>query len=340
MADDPYAPDEEPDGEQQLDEGPKLRQRQLGRSGGLVSELALGTWGLSGEASGPVYHMEVDRVIDRAMEAGITLFDTADVYGGGDMEKKLGEKLDPEKHRICTKVGTFPDERPPRKHFAPEKLREALEGCRERQQRDMLDVVLLHNPSLRALEGDAPAFMRERVEADEVGLWGVSCGDGAIAAKAIEEGAQVIMLPYNVLHQHDFLKVAEQIEGTETGLIARSVLAHGLLAGHWSRNKIFFDNDHRQTRWSKEALKYRLGQLDAVRHLIDGEVITLRSVALRYVLEQHLVSTAVLGPRSLTQLNQLIFEAGKGPPYLDEDGLMELPARLEAVGEEPAEAML
>jgi len=336
IEDDPYAPDEE----EELDDGPKLRQRQLGRTGGYVSELSLGTWGLSGEASGPVYHMEVDRVIDRAMEAGITLFDTADVYGAGDMEKKLGEKLDPEKHRICTKIGTFPDEIPPRKHFSPDKLSEALEACRERQKRDMLDVVLLHNPSVKALEADGPQFMRERVEADEVGVWGVSCGDGEVAVKAIEAGAQVIMLPLNVLHQHDFLKVAEQIEGTETGLMARSVLSHGLLAGHWSRNKIFFDNDHRQKRWTKDSLKYRLGQLDALRHLIDGEVITLRSVALRWVLQHHLVSTAVLGPRSLTQLNQLIFEAGQGPPYLDEDALMELPARLEAVGEEPAEAML
>ncbi|MEM1030942.1 MAG: aldo/keto reductase [Myxococcota bacterium] len=310
---------------------PSLRQRTLGRSGGLVSEFTLGTWGLSGEASGPVYRLEVDRIISRAMEAGITLYDTADFYDGGDLQEKLGHRLDAE-HRICTRIGTFPRDRPPRKHFAPRRLAEALDVCHERQNRSCLDVVLLHNPSVTALEGDAPDFMRERVDAGEVGVWGVSCGDADVAEKAIEVGASVVMLAFNVLHQSDFRRVAEAVEATETGVMARSVLAHGLLTGHWSRNKIFFDYDHRQQRWTRETLKYRLGQLDACRHLVDDTATTLRAVALRFVLHHHLVSTAVLGPRSLTQLNQLLLEAGHGPPYLNGEGLEALPARLAAVG--------
>jgi aryl-alcohol dehydrogenase-like predicted oxidoreductase len=69
-----------------------------------------------------------------------------------------------------------------------------------------------------------------------------------------------------------------------------------------------------------------------VRQLVAGDVLTLRSAALRFVLSNHLVTTALLGPRSVTQLNQLVHEAGKGPVYLDEDALATLPPRLEAVG--------
>lgn len=313
-------------------DGPQVRQRPFGRTGEMVSELALGTWGLSGDASGPVYHTEVDRVIERAIDAGITLFDTADVYGGGEMEKKLAEKLDPDRHRLVTKIGTFRDEEPPRKRFDAEHLAKAFARCRERQGRDRLDVVLLHNPSVTALDGEGPQFLKDRIAADELGCWGVSCGSGAVANKAIDRGAQVIEIAYNLLWQEDFAAVRDRAEATETAVLARSVLAHGLLAGHWSRNKVFFDNDHRKQRWTKETLRHRLGQLDAVRGLVGGDVITLRAAALRFVLSSPVVTAAILGPRSLTQLNQLVLEAGEGPPYLDGEALVELPARLEAVG--------
>lgn len=313
-------------------ESRKVRQRPFGSTGDMVGELSLGTWGLSGDASGPVYHAEVDRVIDRAIEAGITLFETADIYGKGEMEKRLAEKLDPDAHRLVTKIGTFTDEAPPQKRFDAEHLARAFAACRERQGRDRLDVVLLHNPSIGAVAGEGPDFLKERVKADELGHWGVSCGSAEVAKAAIDRGARVIEVAYNLLWQRDFLAIRSQVEATETAVLARSVLAHGLLAGHWSRNKVFFDNDHRKQRWTKETLRYRLGQLDAVRGLVSGDVITLRAAALRFVLSSAVVTTAVLGPRSVTQLNQLILEAGEGPPYLDDEALAELPARLEAVG--------
>jgi aryl-alcohol dehydrogenase-like predicted oxidoreductase len=312
------------------------RTRSLGHSREMVSELALGTWGLTGEAYGPVYYREVDRVIDRAIELGITLFDTADVYGNGSMETKLGERLDPKEHRVVTKIGTRLDLTPPRKQFDLPGLEAAFEKSRERLKRDRIDVVLLHNPSLKALDDDEViGWLRERVKKDEVGHWGVSCGNAAVAEKAIERSAGVVMLAYNLFHQKDLHSIADRVAATETAVLARSVLAHGLLAGHWSKTKVFFDNDHRSRRWTKEELLFRLNQLPAVRNMIGGEVITLRAAALRFVLSNELVSSAVLGPRSVTQLNQLVHEAGSGPPYLPHEIMLELPERLRAVGIEP-----
>ena len=115
-------------------------------------------------------------------------------------------------------------------------------------------------------------------------------------------------------------------------MLARSVLAYGLLCGHWPRAKEFPDGDHRGERWTPDELRMRIGQLDAVRALIGGPVMTMRAGALRYVLTNELISAAVLGPRSTVQLDQLVREAGGGPPYLGEDKLEKLATRLVDVG--------
>ena len=133
-----------------------MRTRPLGSTEFEVSELSLGTWGLSGDGYGPVPEAEVERVLDRAVEVGITLFETADVYGKGAMERLLGARLPRETTRVVTKIGTDLDAVPPRKRFDLEHLRPAFERSRERLGRDKLDVVLLHNPSLQAMSASEP----------------------------------------------------------------------------------------------------------------------------------------------------------------------------------------
>jgi aryl-alcohol dehydrogenase-like predicted oxidoreductase len=212
-------------------------------------------------------------------------------------------------------------------------LKVAFDKSRERLGRDKLDVVLLHNPSIAAfVNGEGPKFLEELVKAGEIEAWGVSAGDAEIAEAALEAGAEVIEIAYNVFWSKDLHRLADRIAATDTAVMARSILAHGLLSGHWQKHRVFFDHDHRSKRWSKETLPYRVAQLDAVRSLVSGDVITLRSAAVRYVLENGLVSSAVLGPRSAVQLDQLVREAGQGPPYLDAEALVELPERLEKVG--------
>ena len=79
-------------------------------------------------------------------------------------------------------------------------------------------------------------------------------------------------------------------------------------------------------------LEQRIEQLDAVRYLVKGEVHTMRGAAVRFVLASHLVSAAVLGPRTVEQLEQLVRETGGGPRYLTDDDLRRLPRELDRVG--------
>lgn len=309
-----------------------MRTRPLGKTGLDVSELALGTWGLSGDAYGPVVEREIDRVIDRAVTLGITLFDTADVYGRGDMERRLGERL-PEGAHIVTKIGTDLDASPARKRFDVSYLREAFSRSRDRLRRARVDVVLLHNPSMSALRGGvAIPYLKELKSAGDVTAWGVSAGSTEVASEAMRQGADVVELAYNVFNAQDLHALAEPIASGTTAVLARSVLAHGLLAGFWSPDREFYPGDHRAERWTCDELRRRIRQLDTLRPLVSGNLHTLRAVALRFVLSTPLVTSAVLGPRSTAQLDQLVRDAGTAPPYLRDTQLADLGERLKAAG--------
>jgi aryl-alcohol dehydrogenase-like predicted oxidoreductase len=309
-----------------------VRKRPLGKTGIEASELALGTWGLSGDGYGPVVEAEVDRVIDRAVELGIDLFDTADVYGKGTMEARLGTRL-PASAIIVTKIGTDLDVTPTQKRFELDYLRPAFERSRDRQKREKLDVVLLHNPSVVAMSRTEPFdFLKDLKRLGALRAWGVAAGSSEIARLAIDHGADVIELAYNVFVAEDLHAIASEVTTYETGVLARSVLAHGLLAGQWSPDREFYVGDHRMDRWTQSELKTRIEQLDALRPLVTGSVVSMRAAALRFVLSSAVVSSAVLGPRSVAQLEQLVREAGSGPPYLRDTAIAELTARLRAVG--------
>ncbi len=310
-----------------------METRRFGRLGYEVSAMALGTWGLSGDAYGPVYTKEVDKVIDLAVELGITLFETADVYGDGEMEKKLGQRLDPKQTRVVTKIGTFLDEKPARKRFDEPSLRRSFSACQKRLKRDRIDTVLLHNPTAATVAtSDGVDYLKQLVEEGQVDAWGVSAGSPEVARAAISRGADVIELGYNFFVAHELHQLTDELAANVTAVLARSALAHGLLAGKWSVGKAFLGHDHRSKRWTQPGLRRRLAQLEALEPLVSGDVGSLRAAALRFVLSNQLVTSVVLGPRSVIQLRELVEDADDGPPYFDEEALIALPELLASVG--------
>ncbi len=309
-----------------------MRKRLLGRTGVEVSELALGTWGLSGDGYGAIVEAEADRVIDAALAQGVTLFDTSDVYGKGAMEKRLGERLPKGSVFVATKLGTDLDQKPPRKRFDPKYLGEAFDRSEERLKRQV-DIVLLHNPTVSAItSGEACAYLKEQKNIGKVRLWGVSAGSSEVAEAAIEKGAEVIELVYNLVLPADLHAIADKVHEKGVGLLARSTLGHGLLAGHWTADREFYSGDHRADRWTREELRIRVSQLEPLREVASRYVLTLRAAALRFVLANELVSSAILGPRSVAQLEQLVREAGSGPPYVRDTMLAEISTKLESLG--------
>jgi aryl-alcohol dehydrogenase-like predicted oxidoreductase len=313
-----------------------MRLRTLGKTGIDIPELCLGTWGLSGDGYGAVDEAEQDQVIERALGLGITAFDTADAYANGEMESRLGRALAAHPNAIVlTKVGTDRAQTPPVKRFDAEHLRAAAKKSQERLKR-RIDVLLLHNPSSVALKKPHLAeTLNGLVGDDTIRTWGASVGDAETGRLAIEQGAHVLELAYSAFHPQDLQGVVELAKEKQVGLVGRSVLAHGLLCGQWPNTKQFPNGDHRRDRWTGDDFRKRISQLSALRPSVSGDVTSLRAAALRYALSQTALSTVVIGPRSAVQLDQLVRDAGKEPPYLTADSKSALEQRLANVGIRP-----
>ncbi len=305
-----------------------MRTRTLGKSGLVVSELALGTLPLAGQLYGPVDPEEADRTIARAREVGVTLFETADIYGDAEaMEARLGRLLDKDDQAyVATKGGN--DAVTHRKRFDRMFLHRSAARSAERLRRKP-DLYLLHHPTVETLRrGEAIGTLDELMKDGIIGKWGVACADGQAALVAIELGAPVVELPYNLFHQVDLHDIASNAVANNVGVLARSPLAYGLLCGTWPADRVFAEGDHRRDRWTQEDLTERLRQVAALRPLVHDEVHTLRAAALRFVLANQVVSSCVVGARSAAQLEQNVRVIGKGPPYLPEADLARIPELL------------
>lgn len=311
-----------------------MRKRPLGKTGLVVSELAIGTWGLAGESYGAVDEADAEKVLRRAVDMGFTLIDTADAYGGGRMELLVGKILkDHPELVVVTKGGVDRTTDPTRKTFDPAYLRSAVERSCKRLGVAALPLFMLHHPtpdSLYAMDA-VEAVLALKTEG-KIQHWGVAAGDEDVARAAIDKGAEVIELAYNLTHAIDLHRISGDVMVAGCGVLARSVLAYGLLAGMWAKDRTFPESDHRNDRWTRMELEHRIEQLEAVRFLVKGEVHTMRGAAVRFVLANHLVSAAVLGARTVEQLEQLVRETGGGPRYLPDDDLRQLPRALDRVG--------
>jgi aryl-alcohol dehydrogenase-like predicted oxidoreductase len=311
-----------------------MRKRPLGKTGLVVSELAIGTWGLSGDAYGPVPETEAELVLRRAIDMGFSLIDTADAYGAGRMERLCGKLAKEHKDLIIvTKGGIDRSTDPPRRTFDAAAVRARVERSCKRLGMDAIPVYLLHNPTPDTLYiGDIIDTMQSLKKEGKIRHWGIAAGDEDVARLATEKGADVIELAYNLTHPLDLHRISGDVMVFGTGVIVRSVLAHGLLSGLWTKDRTFPEGDHRATRWTKHELEHRIQQLDAMRFLLKNDVHTMRGAAVRFALSNHLVSCAVLGPRNILQLEQLVRETGGGPRYIHDDDLRQLPRALDKVG--------
>jgi aryl-alcohol dehydrogenase-like predicted oxidoreductase len=311
-----------------------VKKRPLGKTGLLVSELALGTWGLSGEAYGTVDPEEAEKIVGRALEIGFSTFDTCDAYGAGKVEAMLGRVLEKRLDvTVITRGGTDRRTEPPIQNFAPEYIEGAVARSQKRLKREAIEIYLLHNPGAETLKrGETTDAIKALVQAGRIRHWGVSVGDADAARAALEQGAEVIEIAYNLFHSLDLHRVAGDIMVAGAGVLARSTLGYGLLTGLWPRDREFPEGDHRRERWTKLELAHRVDQLDAVRFLVKGDVPSMRAAAVRFALTNHLVSAVVLGPHSVPQLEQLVREVSAGPTYLPDSDLAALPRALSRVG--------
>jgi aryl-alcohol dehydrogenase-like predicted oxidoreductase len=288
-----------------------MEQRTVKRLGRDVSVVGLGTWQL-GADWGSVDPEDAAATLDAAADAGVTFFDTADVYGDGRSEQFCGRlhRARPEVF-VATKMGRRVDQIPG--NYNHDNFRAWNDRSRANLGVDRIDLVQLHCPPDAVFEDDAVfADLDAMVDEGRISAYGVSVETCDQALRAIERpGVATVQIILNCFRLKPLERVLPEAARAGVGIIARVPLASGLLSGRYDEQTRFAADDHRNYNRHGEAfdvgetfsgVPYEVGLAAAreLSRLVDpGQ--TLPQFALRWVIDQPGVSTVIPGARNGTQ---------------------------------------
>ena len=300
-----------------------MEHRILGRTGRPVSVIGLGTWQL-GADWGQVSETAALEVLAAAAEAGVTFFDTADVYGDGRSEQLIGRFLATGAQvMVATKMGRRVALDPAL--YTLGNFRAWADRSRANLGVDRLDLVQLHCPPPAVYAADAVYDALDTLVAEErIAAYGVSvetCDEAltAIARPAVAS-VQIIL---NAFRHKPLEKVLPAAAAAGVGIIARVPLASGLLTGKFRRDTTFAADDHRTYNRHGEAfdagetfsgVDYETG-IEAASEFaaIAPPAATPAQAALRWVIQQPGVTTVIPGASSPQQARQNAAAAGLPP---------------------------
>lgn len=291
-----------------------MQSRRLGKTGRDVSEIGFGAWAIGG-SWGESNDEESLEGLHAAVDAGITFFDTADVYGDGRSEKLIAQLLRErdEPLVVATKFGRRAGEQAV-VEFTYEHLRGWLERSRENLGVDTVDLVQLHCPPWDAYYTPSIFESCERlVDEGLVRAYGVSVEKIEEALKAIEyPSVTTVQIIFNIFRQRPAELFFEQARLRDVGVIIRVPLASGLLTGKFSKDSTFAADDHRS--FNRHGEQFDVGEtfsgvdydtgLDAVEELksLVPAGASLTQLALRWILDHESVSTVIAGARTSDQV--------------------------------------
>ncbi|MFZ4841152.1 aldo/keto reductase [Mycetocola saprophilus] len=290
-----------------------MEQRSLGKTGRSVSAIGLGTWQL-GADWGEVSEADALAVLEESVTAGVTFFDTADVYGDGRSERfiRTFRERNPEQNVfVATKIGRRLEQLP--ENYSRENFIAWVDRSRTNLGVDTLDLVQLHCPP-SAVYTDQRVFdaLDELVEKQAIAAYGVSVEESAQALTAIDRpglsSVQIILNPFRLKPLDEVLPAAR---AHNVGIIARVPLASGLLSGKYTADTVFPENDHRTYNRNGEA--FDRGETFSGVDFTDGlaaaqefaaalpEGVSVPQAALRWLIDQPGVTAAIPGARNVRQ---------------------------------------
>jgi len=317
-----------------------MQQRRLGKTGYQIGEIGFGAWAIGG-AWGPVDDATSLKALHAAADAGVTLIDTADVYGDGRSERLirqfLGERSG-ERFIVATKMGR----RVPQllANYTPEAFAGWLERSRENLGVETIDLVQLHCPPWDVYyTPELFAACDELVARGVIAHYGVSVEKVEQALKAIEyPNVASVQIIFNIVRQRPAERFFAEAQRRDVGILARVPLASGLLTGKLTRESTFAADDHRLFNRNGESfdkgetfagLDYETGLalVEELKALVpDGA--TLAQTALRWILMHDAVTVAIPGARTPEQARANAAAADLAPlPGATMERIRELYAR-------------
>jgi aryl-alcohol dehydrogenase-like predicted oxidoreductase len=291
-----------------------MKYRQLGSTGYEVSEIGFGAWAI-GADWGSVDDTTAMAALNAAVDAGVTLIDTADVYGDGRSERFVAQLV---KERsdvdlvVATKAGRRLDP-----HVADGYTGANIEAFIDRSlvnlETDSLDLLQLHCPPTDVYyRPEMFVALDEMKEKGKIKHYGVSVERVEEAMKAIEyPGVETVQIIFNMFRQRPAERFLDLAVTGDIGVIVRVPLASGLLTGKMRADTEFAASDHRNYNRHGEAfdvgetfagVNYATGlaAVDEIEALRPADA-TMAQFALRWILMHDGVSTTIPGAKNPTQ---------------------------------------
>ncbi len=225
-----------------------------------ASVVGLGTWQL-GADWGEVSESDARDVLETSAEAGVTFYDTADVYGDGRSEQIVGRFLAAHPDAgltVATKMGRRAEQVP--ESYVAANFRQWVDRSRRNLGVDTLDLVQLHCPPSATIDDDRTYEALDALVADgAIAAYGVSVETAAQALSAIARpGVASVQIILNAFRLKPLEEVLPAAGAAGVGIIARVPLASGLLSGRYDRTTTFADDDHRT--YNRDGSAFDVGE--------------------------------------------------------------------------------
>lgn len=285
-----------------------MEKRELGKSGLVTSKMGFGCMGLNYHRGVAKDRNEMIKVVREAIDAGITMFDTAAVYGPYTNEELVGDALVGyrDKVQIATKGGFKIDGLNNELDSRPESLRKQLEDS---LKTDYIDLYYIHRVDPNVPIEDVAMAMKQFKKEGLIKHWGLSeAGVETIRRAHKVEPLAAVEYEYSMWWREIEKDVLPVLEELGIGLVAYSPLGRGFLTGKLDKNSTFGENDNRADlpRFTKEAMAANQVVIDYINELAIAKNATAAQIALAWVMAQKPWIVPIPGTTKISRIHENI----------------------------------
>ena len=289
-----------------------MKKRKLGNSNIEVSALGLGCMGMSMAYGPPADKQEMIALIRKAVERGVTFFDTAELYGPFTNEELVGEALAPFRGQvvIATKFGIKMDPSGQQvQDSRPERIRQSLEGSLKRLRVETIDLYYQHRVDPEVPIEDVAGAVKDLIREGKVKHFGLSePGVKTIRRAHAVQPVTAIQSEYSLWWRRPEEELLPTLEELGIGLVPFSPLGKGFLTGKIDEKTTFDKNDFRNIvpRFTPEARKANQALVDLLGTIAEKKKATPAQIALAWLLAQKPWIAPIPGTTKLQRLEENI----------------------------------
>ena len=307
-----------------------MQKRKLAKSNLEVSAIGLGCMGMSFSYGPPKDKQEMITLIRKAVERGVTFFDTAEVYGPYANEELVGEALAPFRSQVvvATKFGWKVDPKAERGlaglDSRPEHIKQVAEASLRRLKTDVIDLFYQHRVDPNVPIEDVAGAVMDLIQAGKVKHFGLSeAGAKTIRRAHAVQPVAAVQSEYSLWYRNPEKEVLPALEELGIGFVPYSPLGKGFLTGKIDENTTFDGSDFRNQlpRFTPEARKANQALVDLLGKIAQQKKATLAQIALAWLLAHKPWIVPIPGTTKLTRLEENI---GAAEIRLRPDDLLEI----------------